>query len=231
MTQYSLVVREHPQGGRQFRAFDRLEKTVVFEWHGRLTSIPVSGDQIPQDFMEPGVHLCDKATLWHLILAATAAQLALEQNCSHCATNGWSWESEAIAKVAVRAAETGCWPRGLQRRVALALFAHETLHLRATDLLVLLLADGLSVSLSQVQECLTDLVDQGFIQNIVVAADYEFYDVDIQPHPHVYDAGSEQLWDIHPRGVLQLGQDQLDAAIKGPACRHLPDRGVSAQAG
>ena len=217
MTQYSLVVQERLHGCRRFRAYDRSERCVVFEWQGRMTHSPFVPDRIPRELVEPGVHVCSKATLRHLILAATAAQLVHEESCSTRGVTKHPWEAAANERLSRRAGEINCWPRGVHRTVALALFAHEEAHLRAADVLVLLLADGFFVCLPQVQACLSDLVAAGLIQSIVVKPGFEFYDTNTRPHPHIYDPDTDSLWDIHPRGVLQLGTDQLEAAIAGPA--------------
>lgn len=214
MTQYSLVVQERSRGCKRFRAYDRSEQCVVFEWQGKMTHFPPVPDQVPRELFEPGVHLCDKTTLRHLILAATAAQLVQEEGCAGRATTH-PWEAAALARLSIRAGEVQYWPGGLHRQVALALFDHEDMHLRAKDVLLLLLADGFSVCLSRVKTCLADLVAGGLIQCVIVKPGFEFYDTDTRPHPHVYDPDTGSLWDIHPTGVLQLGADQLDPAVVG----------------
>ena len=59
------------------RVLDGAANMALACWDGRIVRELVASNALPPHLARIGVHACDKTRVWHLILAATAAQMAL----------------------------------------------------------------------------------------------------------------------------------------------------------
>ncbi len=88
--------------------------------------------------------------------------------------------------------------------VAGILHAHPERHLSRNDVLCLALLDAPNVSERQVLHCIDDLVRWRLVNRIEVDAEHVFYDIDTEPHLHVFDASTGELRDAPTVGILRL---------------------------
>jgi hypothetical protein len=76
---YDLIVRRRSDQGPAIRIVDRVRGYPLLSWRGAVVQHLLESGVIPRNLSRAGCHRCDKWFVWHLILAATATRIALDQ--------------------------------------------------------------------------------------------------------------------------------------------------------
>jgi hypothetical protein len=79
LLRYDLIVRRGSDQDPAIRIVDRVRGYPLLSWHGAVVRHLLESGVIPQNLSRAGRHRCDKWFVWHLILAATATKIALDQ--------------------------------------------------------------------------------------------------------------------------------------------------------
>jgi len=180
---------------------DLNRNSIMFEWCGALARRML-------DTGLPGVRLCgngayalDKATLQHLALAATAIEMRSDLAC-----DDWPVDPSYLAArraLSSRVRELGIDLPRSHARIALQLFRYSGRHFSSTDAVCVTLLRYPMVSAERVESILDELVGWRVLQRIKVG-DIRFYDVNTEPHLHIYCSQTHELVDAPTTGVLRV---------------------------
>lgn len=121
-----------------------------------------------------------------------------------CAEGSHGCDKSLVQHLALAAASANVALPRPHAWVAGILHAHPERHLPEEDVLSLALLEAPSVGARRVLECIDDLVRWQIITRIAVDAAHVFYDIETEPHLHVFDASTGELRDAPANGVLRL---------------------------
>jgi hypothetical protein len=80
LLRYDLIVRRRGSDREPaIRIVDRARGHSLLSWRGAVVRHLLESGVIPPKLSSTGRHRCDKWFVWHLILAATATKIALDQ--------------------------------------------------------------------------------------------------------------------------------------------------------
>ncbi len=225
---YHVIIAKPPGQDVILRVFDRARGCIFLDWQGVVVRHLFQSGALPTELSQTGYYACDKSFVWHLILAGTATQMALDQighvqsnlnsvlrkqlSCSaatpigNCQRKNHLSTSESLPD---RHARLGVRLAGLHKLIARMLFAHPGQHLSAEDVRCLLLVEFPSLALSdhQISTCLADLARWRVIQRIEVDAENVFFDIDTTPHLHVFDPRTRELRDANAQGIVYANHE------------------------
>jgi hypothetical protein len=141
---------------------------------------------------------CTANTVWELVLSAAVIRKTL------LASGFLEMESsKPIARAAIAIPQPALVPHGVARDaffgsiylVAQVIFSHPGEHMTADDLHHILLQRYQGVSRCSVDAGLGQLSNLGVVQCIEVGVQHVFYDSNVVPHAHIFDALTERLKD------------------------------------
>lgn len=210
---YELVVELSPVVRLTLR--DGESNEIQRRWSGPVADHLVSSGILPVQYLRGGRHRCDKTLVWHLILAATAASLAVEQ--LKLTLQPWQVftnnpiEAEAIPD---KLGRHGIYPTAQRIRVARVLFDRPGRHYTAAQVFDKVKTNGGGCSLATVYNCLELFTERKLLQEIVVQHGLVFYDTVTTPHPHLYNIDTGELRDIDTNQPLRQWLPALPADTK-----------------
>lgn len=188
---------------------DRESHDIKRLWSGSVAANIIAPGILPPVCVQGGRYRCDKSLIWRLLLTATAAGLAGEEQ-ARAQVGGCRYGQESIAE---KLSQHGVYPTSQRMRVARALFDEVAKHYTASQVCAKLKATGERCCRATVYNCLKLFTEKKLLQEIVVERELVFYDTVTTPHAHVYDMDSGELRDLDIHLDLQTFPD--DAVVEG----------------
>lgn len=180
---------------------DPSRNSIVLEWRGALAKRMLDNGLPGVPLCGNGAYALDKATLQHLALAATAIEMRLDHACYDVT---FELSNQAARRaLASRVRELGIDLPQSHASVALQLFRYSGRHFSSTDAVCVTLLRYPMVSAERVEAILDKLVGWRVLQRIDIG-DTSFYDVNTEPHLHIYCSQTRELFDAPATGVLRL---------------------------
>ncbi len=183
-------------GGGAVRIDDCRDARTVLEWRGHVARRLMQNSPLLRAAASCGAIAIGKQVLKRLALSATAIEY--ERSALHDAAD---LELQAAEQLWQRLREIDIRIPSFHARVAKVLFRYPGEHLSAADALCLTQLKFPNHDAEQLRECLDDLSMWGVVQRIAVRTDV-FYDLDVAPHLHLFDARTRQLADAPTSGTL-----------------------------
>lgn len=180
----------------QIRVEDCRDQRTLLAWRGKTARFLRARSKLLIALGERGTIAISKTELQRLALMATTFQYGeRERNVAA--------ERELLAseKLWQRLRDIDLRIPSFHSRVARLLFRYPGEHLSAADARCLAELKFPNHDAARLQECLDDLARWGVVQRIAVGADV-FYDLDLEPHLHLYDTRTRQLTDAPRSGTL-----------------------------
>lgn len=227
---YQMRVANRATGSPVVQVYDGLRDCLLFEWRGAVVRHLIESKVLPNGTARHRHYACDKSFIWHLILAAAATKIVLDQMDlldvvpstyplqrtyprpyppQVVLANGANRQSrfESLAQRLKRLERCLVAPH---QQIARLLFAYPGNHFSGEEVSCLMLLECPSLEGQRINAQLDDLARWQVIQRIEVDADNVFYDIDTRPHLHLFDAGSRQLSDAPVHGIMRMGQKTPD---------------------
>lgn len=163
---YRLVVLRSEDASPRLQVFDCERGCQMFDWHGYAARYLINEGGLDSiDTRHCGCYPCNKHLVSRLALAAATSQ-------------------SMYSKLP-----------DVHRCIARVLTARSSEHLTARDVREGILAVSRMESTSDVDQCLSDLVDWHLLQRIVIDEHNVFYDLNTRPHEHVFDPETRRISD------------------------------------
>ncbi|MFK8031326.1 MAG: transcriptional repressor [Gammaproteobacteria bacterium] len=187
---------------------------------GVESSLFLKSGVLPAQYCKTGLYQCSKKIAWHLILASVAVKeskhkgllssegfyLNISQRLSNtfCHANITRLPYNVKSSLQKWLLQSSSQLSFEEYAIAAALFELKGRHLCESDIEVLMLLKPLNISPDAIAHALHTLVDSGLIQVIQVTDAIRFYDVNTQPHAHIYCEQTNQLFDAEVEGCIRL---------------------------
>ena len=192
---------------------------------------------LPSRYCKTGLYQCNKTLVWHLLLASaaikdkkhylfpstegfylnTSERLSTRLSCGNITT---LHRDEMVSDLQKRLRQSVTHLSPEEYTVASTLFEHRETHLSKADIEVLLLLKPLNLNSDTITHALHRLVEAKLIQLIYVTDAIQFYDVNTQPHAHIYCEQTNQLFDAEIEGCVVMkenrGCEKIDLANAVP---------------
>ena len=191
MDRYQLYVSDQPGDTASIRVYDGMLKRVLLTWQGAVAREMLDSAMLPFCIRATSCHGCDKALIQKLTLAATAISLALDLG----------EEAEGLRR---RLEKLDRRLSAFHHHIASLLFAHPGKHFAHDEIVCLLTLQNPCICRDRIEAHINDLVDWQVVQRIAVDRDRKFYDVNTEPHLHVFNPRSGELHDAPDNGVLRI---------------------------
>lgn len=224
---YQMRVTNRATGIPVVRVYDGLRDCLLFEWRGAVVRHLIESKVLPRGASRHGHYACDKSFIWHLILAAAATKMALDQMdllgtgpSTYPLQRTYPHPYPPQAALANRHSRFESLAQRLKRverclvaphqQIARLLFSYPGNHFSGEEVSCLMLLECPSLEVQRITAQLDDLARWQVIQRIEVDTDNVFYDIDTRPHLHLFDPGSRQLSDAPVQGIMRIGQEPPD---------------------
>jgi len=190
MDRYQVYITDHPGDIAAVRVYDSLLKRILLTWRGVVAREIIDSGMLPFCVRAVGCHGCDKGMIQKLTLTATAISIALDQG-------------EKPDELRRRLAQLDRRLPAFHQHIARLLFANPGKHFAHEEIVCLLTLQNPCACRERIDTHLDDLVAWEVVQKVVVGGDRVFYDINTEPHLHVFDPVSGELADAPSAGVLQ----------------------------
>jgi len=178
---------------------DRQAGDVLFAWHGSVVRHLLESRIVDCPESRGTSFACDKSFVQHLALAAASVQIAIEES--------------PLARKLEQDRGQGSALSGAHRHIACILFRYPEHHFSRGEVGLMLALEQCPMSPPVAERCLDDLVTWRLLQQIDVGPDLTFYDVNTEPHLHVYDPDRNELRDASACGVIHSSSRTLTASL------------------
>ena len=191
MDRYQLFISNPPGKAVAIRIYDGMLNRILLKWQGEIARRLLDADILPYAARCDGCRRCDKDLIHKLTIAAAAIAATLEADDRN------EFLQRRLEKLDRRLS-------GFHAHVASLLFAHPERHFGHEEVVCLLSLNNPCVSRRRIFEHLDDLVRWQVIQRINVDDDHVFYDINTDPHLHIYCRRTHELVDAPRDGVVQI---------------------------
>ena len=168
---------------------------TLLSWRGDVARRLLDGNPLLQAAARNGVVSIDKHELKRLTLRATTFDVEDSD------PSDLDLELRGAEHLWQRLRDLGIRIPSFHSRVAKVLFRYPDEHLCAADAQCLTQLAFPNHGADRLSQCLDDLVAWRVVQRVAVGADV-FYDLDIEPHLHLFDTRTCELTDAPTSGIV-----------------------------
>ena len=159
----------------------------MLRWRGQEARRLIDSGVLPLRDLIDGALNCDKSLVRELALAGLSVRSSLERREQRTRQHLDNHEVDLLH-----------W------KLTSILFDYQGHHFAESEITCLVMLRHPWITEQEIRSSLEDLVRWNIVQRIKVGSGMTFFDTDVRPHLHTYDAKTRQLQDAPSSGVLRL---------------------------
>ena len=191
MDRYQLYIVDKEGKSSAIRVYDRLRSRILMMWQGEVARRLIDSSLLVAGPDCGSCQRCDKNLVRRLALAAASIATDIDHK------NG-------ADRLLRRLQRLNRDVSPFHAEIAGMLFAYQHRHFAHEEIVCLVTLHNPSICRQRIEDHIDELVQWNVIQRIAVDAGRVFYDINTEPHLHVYCPRKQELHDAPTDGVLRL---------------------------